>query len=203
MEKFIEKLFDIKKIPTKFIFIIWLSCILILFVPEKFLTKLNVADFLHDYGKYIGITFIISSGFLVVTLISYISRHFKQKKISKQIKAEILKDIALLDSHEKAIIREFFIQGKHTLQLPLDSDTVVGLVNKNIIYCASSTGFVYLHGSYFPYTISKFVLEQLRDEMIDLPQNPTETDKRRIWDARPSWAKEKNRIEDMRNNSWI
>ncbi len=66
MEIFLLKLFDIKKIPAKLIFVIWLSASLILFVPEHFLTKLNLQDFLKDYGKYIGISFIISSGFLIV-----------------------------------------------------------------------------------------------------------------------------------------
>ncbi|MCP9753251.1 super-infection exclusion protein B [Ferruginibacter sp. HRS2-29] len=66
MEKFLEKLFDIKKIPTKLLFVIWLSSGLILFVPQKFLTKLNLADFLKDYGKYIGIAFLVSSAFLLV-----------------------------------------------------------------------------------------------------------------------------------------
>ena len=100
MEKFFEKLFDIKKIPTKLIFVIWLSSVLLLFVPEKFLTKLNITEFLKDYGKYIGITFIISSAFLLVTLISFISRHFSRNSYRNKIKKSILRDIMFLDNHK-------------------------------------------------------------------------------------------------------
>lgn len=202
MEKFFEKLFDIKKIPTKLIFVLWLSSSLILFVPDKLLAKLNIKGFLDDYGKYIGITFIISSAFLLVTSITFIARLIARRKLTKQIKKNILKDLQYLDVHEKALLREFSINGKHTLQLPMDNDTVVGLVNKHIIYQASNTGFTYLHGAYFPYSISEFALEKLTPQMIDLPENPTEEDKKRILNSRPTWARERSRIDDRLNSRW-
>jgi hypothetical protein len=202
MEKFLEKLFDIKKIPTKLLFVIWLSSGLILFVPERFLTILNLSDFLKDYGKYIGIAFLISSAFLVVTLINYIGRLITRKRLTKKIKNSILKDIKYLDIHEKALLREFYINCKQTLQMPLDNETVVGLVNKHIIYQASNTGFTYLHGVYFPYSMTEIASENLIPEILDLPQNPSEEDKRRIISQRPNWAKEKSRIEDLFNSRW-
>jgi Super-infection exclusion protein B len=202
MEKFLEKLFDIKKIPTKFLFVIWLSSGLILFVPKKFLTKLNLTDFLKDYGKYIGIAFLISSAFLLVTLINYISRLISRKRLTKKIRNSILEDIKYLDIHEKALLREFYINNKQTLQMPLDNETVVGLINKHIIYQASSTGFTYLHGVYFTYSMTEIALDNLTPELIDLPRNPTEEDKHRIISQRPNWAKEKSRMEDLFNSRW-
>ena len=202
MEKFLEKLFDINKIPTKLFFVIFLSTGLILFVPNKFLTKLNLTDFLNDYGKFIGISFIISSSFLLITLINYFSKKVKNKKFKRKIEESILRDIQYLDHHEKALIREFFINGKYTLQLPIDNDTVVSLVNKRIIYQASSTGFTYIHGAYFPYSITEIARNNLTEEMIDLPKNPTEDDKIRIMNDRPSWAKDKSRFDDLLNSRW-
>ena len=202
MEKFIEKLFDIKKIPTKLIFAIWLSSVLLLFVPERFLIKLNIADFLKEYGKYIGITFIISAAFLLVTLISFISRRFSYNNYRSKIKKSILREIMYLDNHEKALLREFYLNSKYTLQLPLDNETVVGLVNKHIIYQVSDTGFSYLHGICFPYSMTKLAFKYLKFEMIDLPTDPTEDDKRRIFNERPIWAKEKSLREDRYNSRW-
>ena len=202
MEKFLEKLFDINKIPTKLIIVIWLSSALILFVPQQFLTKLNLDGFLHDYGKFLGISFIVSSGFTLIALWTYISRLVGRRRSSKRVKESIIKDINYLEFHEKALLREFFINGKQTLQLPFDNDTVVGLVNKHIIYQASSTGFTYLHGAYFPYTISDIANKHLTSEILELPENPTEEDKRRILDNRPNWAKERSRIDDLFNSRW-
>ncbi|MBX2966819.1 MAG: superinfection exclusion B family protein [Cyclobacteriaceae bacterium] len=202
MEKFLEKLFDINKIPTKLIIVILLSSALILFVPQQFLTKLNLDGFLHDYGKFIGISFIVSSGFTLIALWTYVTRLISRRRLSKKIKESIIKDINYLDFHEKALLREFFINGKHTLQLPFDNDTVVGLVNKHIIYQASSTGFTYLHGAYFPYTISDIANKHLTNKILELPENPTEEEKRKILDSRPNWAKERSRMDDLFNSRW-
>lgn len=189
MEKILEKLFNIKKIPTKLIFVLWLSSTLILFVPERFIERLNLSDFLQEYGKYIGITFIISSGFLLVTLVSSISKAINEKKMIRRVEEKILKAICRLDFHEKALLREFFINGKNTLQMPADNETVISLLNKHILYSASNVGFVYAIGMNFPYSITEFARENLTHEMIDLPKNPTEVDKQRILNERPSWAK--------------
>jgi len=200
MEKILEKLFDIKKIPTKFLFVIWLSSGLILFVPNNFLIKLNLSDFLKDYGKYIGIIFLISSTFLMVTLLYYIGSLINRYRMTKKIKDSILNDIKCLNINEKALLREFYINDKQTLQMPLDNDTVVGLVNKHIIYQASSTGFTYSHGAYFPYTMTEIAFKNLTPEMIDLPKKITEDAKRRISSQRPTWAIEKSRFENLFNS---
>lgn len=202
MEKFFERLFDIKRIPAKFLFVVCLSSALILFVPAKFLTKLNLQGFLTDYGKYIGICFIISLCFLIVTFITFLISFFSNRKYVKEVKKNILREITQLDFHEKALLREFFINGKQTLQLPIDNDTVVGLANKKIIYQASNTGFTYLHGAYFPYSITKFVEKNLTPEMVDLPKKLTEKNKERILNDRPSWAKEKSRVENLFERAW-
>lgn len=202
MEKFLIKLFDIKRIPTKLIFVIWLSSSLILFVPEQFLTKLNLQDFLKEYGKYIGISFIITSGFLIVVIFNFFVKAITSRRFKRKITQSIIKDIKCLDFHEKALLREFYINGKNTLQLPIDNDTVVGLTNKHIIYQASNTGFTYIHGAYFPYSITEIALENLTLKMLDLPENPTEDDKRRIVEERPNWAKERSRIDDLFNSRW-
>jgi hypothetical protein len=203
MEKILEKLFDIRRIPSKFIFVIWLSCALILFAPETFLRKLNLNDFLKDFGKYIGISFVLTSAFLFVTFFNFVNKLIVRKRVTKKLKERVLREIQNLDSHEKALLREFSIQGKTTLQLPLDNDTVVGLLNKGILYQASSTGFTYTHGVYFPYSISATAFDNLTLQLLELPENPTDDDMHRILNERPSWAKEKSRIEDRRNSWWL
>jgi len=196
MEKIIENLFDINKISTKFISVIWLSTGLILFFPEQFLFKLTLTEFIEVHGKYIGISFLICSSFLIVVFIQFLSKTFNRKRLNRHIRKGILTTISELDFHEKAVLREFFINDKNTLQLPIDNDTVVGLVSKRILYQVSKTGFTYIHGAYFPYSISDYVRENLKWEMIDLPQNPTDEDKERIINNRPYWAKEKSRREN-------
>jgi Super-infection exclusion protein B len=200
MEKIFEKLFDVNKIPTKLVIVIQLSSGLILFIPKQFLTKLNIEGFLYDYGNYIGISFIISSAFTLISIWSFLARLVNKYRLSKKIKKRIRIDINQLDFHEKALLREFFINGKHTLQLPLDNDTVVGLVNKHLIYQASSTGFTYSHGLYFPYSISDIAREHLSGQILGIPENLTEDDKIRLIESRPNWAKERSRFDNLFNS---
>jgi hypothetical protein len=197
MEKFFEILFDIKRIPTKLIFVLWVSTGIIIFVPQDFLLKLNLTDFNKEYGKYVGITFIISTALLVVTVFTTIFQSISRKRNYKKIEEGILKELRTLTIHEKILLSEFYIQNKSTLQLPFDNDTVAGLLNKRIIYQASSTGFTYVHGAYFPYSITEFALQHMTLQILDLPENPTEGDKKRIWDRRPQWVKDRMQFDNI------
>lgn len=197
MEKILEKLFDVRKIPTKLIIVIQLSSGIILFIPKQFLTKLNLDGFLFEYGNFIGISFIVSSAFTLISFWSFVAHLINKYRITKKIKKQIIKDIHQLNFHEKALLREFFINGKYTLQLPLDNDTVVGLVNKHLIYQASSTGFTYSHGLYFPYSISDIAQEHLNARILEIPENLTEEDKMRLIESRPNWAKERSRFDNL------
>lgn len=197
MEKILEKLFDINKIPTKLIFVIWGSVFLILFVPETYLEKLILKDFLNEYGKYIGISFVISSTFLFLTLLTYFLEKIKQVYQSKRLKSSIIKYINNLDNHEKALLREYLITGKSTLKLPMDNETVVGIENKRLIYRAADTGFTTINGMLFPYTLSSLVIENLKPHMLDIPEKLSDSDKKYIITQRPLWAIKK----DERNNT--
>lgn len=197
MEKILEKLFDINKIPTKLIFVIWGSVFLILFVPETYLEKLVLKDFLNEYGKYIGISFVISSTFLFLTLFTYSLEKIKQIYQRKRLKSSIIKYINNLDYHEKALLREYSIKGKSTLQFPMDNETVVGVENKRLIYRASDTGLKNIHGMLFPYTLSSIVEENLTKIMLDIPEFPSDEDKKKIMLQRPQWAIKKDEINRL------
>ncbi|WP_282918628.1 superinfection exclusion B family protein [Porphyromonas macacae] len=193
MDNFLQKLFDIKKIPTQLILVVWLSSFLILSFSESLITKLNLQEFLRDYGKYIGISFILSSAFLLVVLFSYITRSISKKISRTKIKKKVLENIGSLDFREKAVLREFYINNRYTLELPFTDDAVVSLLNKGIIYQASATGTFDSYGAYFPYTITELARNNLTPMMLDFPQrNTTEKDKIRKAEARPAWAKNKD-----------
>ncbi|MDQ0107524.1 hypothetical protein J2T02_002643 [Chitinophaga terrae (ex Kim and Jung 2007)] len=207
MKELIEKLFDIGKVPTKIIFTICICCGIILFVPANFLAKLNLTEFLHDYSKYIGITFITTSALLVVTFINFLYHYFSrmrtEARLSKKIRSSIKKEIAQLNIHEQAVLREFFIQDKHTLNMPFTNDTVISLENKRIIYRTANIGPVYRGGPMFPYSIEDFARVLLTSELLGFPENPTEENRRKIFEARPYWAKEQQSLEQRRNSAWF
>jgi hypothetical protein len=194
MEKLFEKLFDIKRIPSKLFLALLISCSIILFVPDIILQKLNLNDFLKEYGKFIGITFIVSLAFLIVSALNYLSKKLSYNKLIKKREKEIIKSVSSLNIHEKANLREFFIQQKSSLQLPIDDETVAGLSDKGIIYQTANIGSTYGFMLFFPYSITEFALKNLSNSLLDLPENATPENLQRILDNRPEWAKDKNML---------
>ena len=188
MDKLLEKIFDINKFPAKIVFVICLCCAVILFVPAEFLTRLSLTGFLADYGKYIGIVFIISSSLLMLAFINYVLKVINWKVSSRRFKKRALEELQYLNMHERALLREFYIQDKFAIQIPILDETMIGLVNKGIIYPASNVGPVDLRGPVLSYSLMNFIRERLTNEMLGLPLNPTEQEKRQFIRTRPSWA---------------
>ncbi|WP_449398489.1 super-infection exclusion protein B [Chryseobacterium wanjuense] len=127
MENLIGKLFDWDKIPMKLIFLLFIISAILLFTPEQYIQHLKLESFISEYGKFIGITFITSIGFLLVSLISYVIRIIRDKITNRKVKKAVIKNLQRLTNHEIFVLREFFINGKSTLQLPFLNETVVSL----------------------------------------------------------------------------
>jgi hypothetical protein len=197
MEKLLEKLFDIKRIPSKFLFVIWGTCGFVLFAPPSWLAKLNIPDFNKIYGKYLGISFILCTVFLVVIIYNYLSSIYLNRKRKRNIEKGIIEAVNNLDIHEKALLREFYINSKSTLQLPIDNETVAGLSNKRIIYQVSSTGFTSVYGIYWSYAMTQYAKGLITLSILELPSQPTEAQAQIIMNNRPKWAKEKTEFESL------
>ena len=54
-----EKIIAILKLPFRFIFTIAFILGLVLFLPESLITQLQLTEFKTEYGKIIGIVFLI------------------------------------------------------------------------------------------------------------------------------------------------
>ena len=142
IKTFIEFLRHSKKI----IFTIFIICIAILSLDEKSLAFFKLEDFLKEYGKYIGITALVSGTYLIIEFILFV-KNFILKKINiyknkKEKKEYCLKVINKLDKEEKAILREFRIREKNTLELPIEDSAVAGLHAKRVLVIVSEfSGF--------------------------------------------------------------
>jgi len=189
MEKILENLFDLKKIPIRVIFALWLCTCVILFVPEEIILRLNLNDFLSEYGKFTGITFLVSSSILFVSLIVYFFKIIYRLINRIKTKNSIREELNDLNLHEKAVIREFYINSKEVLQLPINDETVAGLFRKRIIYRVSEVGITNFFGIFYNFALSDFAKNEITNRLIGLPEQITEEDKNRILNERPHWAK--------------
>ncbi|WP_147205643.1 super-infection exclusion protein B [Segetibacter aerophilus] len=140
----VDKLFDIKKIPTRVVFLILVLATLLLFTPETFINRLSLSEFKKEYSKYIGIFFISSLAWIIITSVSWIltqiSNILENKKLDREFK-EVMKT---LDNEERIILYAF--SGQSTLQLVINSPVVAGLISKRILYKVGQFGSPTFHG---------------------------------------------------------
>jgi hypothetical protein len=105
-----------------------------------------------------------------------------------QIKRNYRKTLQNLDRLEVLVIREFFLQGRNSLDFPFDNPVITGLVNKSVILITSSFGgssFI-LNGTRTTYTMNKFMREIIEPNIFfDLDK----LSRKEIEDSRPSFVR--------------
>lgn len=187
----LSKIFDIHKLPFKVIF--WVAVVsgILLFAPPNFIDKLKLSGFLSAFGSYIGVVFVSSLALVAINAIGWLGLKAKGKAGHWKWKNELENVLCNLDHAEKAVIREFYIQGKYTIELPMDNPTVVGLLNKGIVYIAGKYGQHTLAGILIPFAISDEARKLINSDIINLPVGePSKMEIQRIRDSRPDFVHE-------------
>jgi hypothetical protein len=161
-------------------------------VPKQFLSKLNLTVFETEYGKYLGIIFVVSSSFLLVVLVTTVTNIIYRKRYRKRLTKEIIGNLNELDPYEQAILREFMLFGKYSLQLPFNDESVISLQHKSILIQQNSTFIGNPLNLRFCYAISDIAQKHLKPEMIGLPNRENLTKKEEQWlvGNRPHWNKQ-------------
>ena len=198
MEKIIEKLFDLKKIPTKLFVLLSIISGTLLFIPKELLTNLHLEKFEEDYGKYFGIIFIISTGIIVLNFSIWVVKLILSKLLNRKYNKQILKSINKLDPHEKAVLREFYIQNKNSLDLPYDDSTVRNLINKRLLIVVSQMGQMNIGGMLFPMKLNEIIVSHIDESILGTSHLTSEMDKKNfILKNRPNWIVEQEKFNDL------
>lgn len=187
----LSKIFDIHKLPFKVISWITVVSGILLFAPSSFIDKLKLSGFLSSYGPYIGVVFVSATALFSINTIGWLSLKVRKKAKYSKWKKELRNVLENLDHAEKAVLREFFIQGQYTIELPMDNPTVVGLRNKGIIYIAGEYGQRTLAGMLIPFAVNDEAGKLIDLAIVDLPAGElSDEDVQHLHDSRPDFALE-------------
>jgi len=200
MEKWIDKIFSLKKFPGQLVFVIWISSLLLIILPDVALEKLLLKNFKAKYGEFIGPILLVTTAISVFMIVKYFIDSAKRKKYIKQRKENILKWISKLTFHEAIILREFILHNKTTILAPFNDETVISLENKGLIYKATESAVVSGIDMAYPYSITEFAHENLSNSQLGLPadlNNVSDDIRRKIISERPNWAKEIEQRQEM------
>ena len=183
-----EKLMAILKLPCRMIFVIALILGLVLFLPESLLIKLQLTDFISEYGKYVGIVFLISSSYLGVSLVIYLYNIFIQKKHNKTVKKNMVQILNSLSLSEIYLLREFFIQRKDVIMVPYENTEFISLYNKKILLLASDKAVGYVFGIFVTVTINPAIKNYITADILKFPEGQvTQKEKEEIFGHRPDY----------------
>ena len=104
---------------------------------------------------------------------------------------KIKRDILSLNQSEKAVLREFYLKGQFSLELPYEDSTVVGLISKRILFSTSPfNDTILISGNNSTFKIGDRTRELIMPWNLDYPQEGApqeEVDK--IMSLRPHWVK--------------
>jgi len=197
MKELVKAVFDVHKLPFKIV--LWLAIVSggALFLPAGLQAKFHLEKLLTSWGWCVGLMFLASAALVVINSIGWAIGGM-QRRMKRGLWLQSLpKLIEHLDNSEKAVLREFEIQAKHVIELPIDNPTVVGLTDKGIIERLSNVGLEISAGRFFPCRIEHHAQLMLNHEILGFPREPTEADRERIVRLRPVFARELHRHNEI------
>ncbi|MBB1268221.1 superinfection exclusion B family protein [Shewanella sp. SR44-3] len=178
-----------KKILISFMSWWVLACGGLLFMPAKILLALSLTDFVTLYADFIGLGLIVGVAYFLSQLLSFFVDesivHLNNKRSIEIIEAKV----KLLDPAERALLREFFLQGATILTLPQDELAVKCLVDTQILEVVGNVRHYAIQGPTADYKITMRARVYLNRDVLRLPAGePSKEELSNLIKARPQFA---------------
>lgn len=202
MTEWLGRFFEFIKLPVKYMFATAMGAGCLLFLPDSLLARIGLDQLVASNRSIIGGIFLFASIVLAVELVIFIGQFISSWWDRRSFAATIAERIARLDEHEKAVLREFVIQGKNTLQLPANQETVAGLISKNFLVIDSHYGERSLAGILTILKINEQVRASLTWRDIGLPEERNEESIEWVKNNRPSFMHEIEHHNRIFHRTW-
>ncbi|OIN03815.1 superinfection exclusion B family protein [Oceanisphaera psychrotolerans] len=181
---------DVRQISPLNWFMCWLllSCTLITLLPASLFSG-TVGLWLGDYRLLFVLGMIAAASYFLSHAAIMLFQHVfyrKQRLMQQRLLKELLD---YLDASEKAVLREFVIQRKSVIKLPVTEPAVKNLLEQGILtYAFGEPGDAGL-SAIKPLTITIAARPLLTFKVLGLnPANMTEEQKNQILNNRPRYA---------------
>ncbi len=168
-----------------------LSGIFMLILPSGLAETLNIQELQAQLSPYLTVASIISCAYFIAKALLY--THFKlTHKTEQQEQHKRMTDmIKRLDFEEKAVLREYIIQRKNVLSLPLNEPAVANLLDAGVLVPALSTQEINGERRIVKLSINLAARPLLTHKLLGLPQGKmTEEEVELLKSARPEYARQ-------------
>jgi hypothetical protein len=178
-----------KKVLMSFMSWWVLACGGLLLMPKKILIALSLQDFVTHYADFIGLGLIVGVAYFLSQLLGFFVDesivHLNNKRSIETIEAKV----KLLDPAERALLREFFLQGATILTLPQEELAVRSLVETQILEVVGNVRHYAIQGPTAEYKITMRARIYLNRDVLRLPAGePSKEELSNLIKARPQFV---------------
>lgn len=165
---------------------LFLVTVMLLVTPWEMISE-DIANRIEENRAFLYFALIFEiSNFLSQTVYGFFSNS-REKKIAEKRTCYLEKAVESLDFSERALLREYVLQRKSVLNLPLSEPTVKTLLDSGILKCVGNED----ENKKTPVIISKYARPFITYRAIGLSCGKmTEEQISQIMDARPEFARE-------------
>ncbi|MCG6200216.1 superinfection exclusion B family protein [Psychromonas antarctica] len=169
---------------------ICLASATLLIVPASLLQRPDTAAWSMTYMPYVWILALLTGSYLITRLVTFIFSYCCGVLAKRQLLASRNKMIRQLDFEEKAVLREFIIQRKNVLSLPMNEPAVSNLLRSGVLVPAFETQEIKGSSRIIKLSIAIDAREQLTHKVLSLPVGKlTEQEAIILKAARPDYAR--------------
>jgi len=162
----------------------------LLIVPASLLPGAGTLNWTQFYTPYASILALLTGSYLITRLLTLLFTHFCAQFKERQLLVSRNKMIRQLDFEEKAVLREFVIQRKNVLSLPMSEPAVSNLLNSGVLVPAFETQEIKGSARIIKLSIAIEAREQLTHKVLGLPVGKlTEEEAGILKAARPDYAR--------------
>ena len=162
----------------------------LLIVPASLLQTSGTAKWSQFFTPYAWILALLTGSYLITRLLTLLFTYFCAQFANRRLLASRNKMIRQLDFEEKAVLREFVIQRKNVLSLPMSEPAVSNLLKSGVLVPAFETQEIKGSARIIKVSIAIEAREQLTHKVLGLPVGKlTEQEAAILKAARPDYAR--------------
>jgi len=189
MKEFLHRVIDQDGMTVAMLWMCF-SCAILLVMPTALLPMGNATVLSNTLSPYLFILAMVAGAYLVARSLTFLFTCLRKYYDAQNLCACRNKMIRQLDFEEKALLREFIIQRKTVLSLPLNEPAVNNLLASGVLSPAYETQEIKGSNRIIKLSIAIEAREQLTHKVIGLPVGKlTEEEAELLKAARPEYAR--------------
>ena len=174
------------------IFMAWLmlSSLLILLLPASLLSLAGVDAWVAQYKGLLVLGCALSSAYFIANALLYGWNQVSEKRQQKAEHEKMVYMIQHLDQTEKAVLREFIIQRKNAISLPLTEVSVGNLLEAGVLVPALASQEISGEGDFVKLAVNVQARPLLNHRALGIPEGKlNEQQTEWLKNARPEYFK--------------